>query len=127
MTMPRAPDSSTSTTSSSDACVATISVFTGGSSCDDLEQRFQAGHVRHVQIEQQHVGAQQPRQPHGVAAAADVADDVEVGMTIEQFAQRLAEERVIVRDQDADRTGTGALGLDRGAATRAAGSAPLVS
>ena len=49
-------------------------------------------------FEQQHVGPELPRQPHRVAPVTGVADDVKLRITVEQLAQGLPEERVIVRD-----------------------------
>jgi hypothetical protein len=53
-------------------------------------------------IEQEDVRTELPREPDGLGPAGGFANHEQLGIRFEQLAERFAEERMIVRDEDPD-------------------------
>ena len=69
---------------------------------DDPAGRVDAARAGHLQVHQDDVGLELERERHGLVARRGLPDEVDVGDGAEQRAQAVPEERVVVRDQDAE-------------------------
>ena len=72
-----------------------------GRALGDLGRRLHAAQVAHGDVHQHHVGLQARDLLDDLAAAAGLADDLNIGMTFQQQPDAGAHQRVIVSDQHA--------------------------
>src|SRR5271166_2778839 len=77
---------------------------------DHLDQRraghdrrgcFDAVHIRHTDVEYQHIGVQVPRKTDCLTTVAGFADDFDAGLCAQHRSQSLAKDRVIVGQHNA--------------------------
>ena len=68
----------------------------------DSGQRCDAIHQRHLDVGQQDVGSMSAIQFYGLMPIARLADDRQSHLALEQPAQPLPHDRVVIRQQDAD-------------------------
>ena len=61
-----------------------------------------AVHVRHQQVHQDHVGLEAAGHGHALGAVGGFADDLDVGLVVEEHAQPHPHDRVVVDDEHAD-------------------------
>ena len=73
-----------------------------GTRCDDLLGRLDAVHLRHPQVHDHDVGAAALGERDRRLAVGRLADDADVRRAEERQAQALADDLVVVRDQDGD-------------------------
>ena len=78
-------------------------VRTGDGEVGDLRQSFQSRHVGHGEIEEQDVRLELAHQLDGLRAVRGFADDAEARLHLQQLAQPVAEDGMVVGDEDADR------------------------
>jgi hypothetical protein len=78
-----------------------------------IAQRLDAALHRHDQVEQQNVGPQIGDHANRFTTVARLADDAHIRIRFEQVAQRLAEQRVIVREEHAHRSRGVRIGVRR--------------
>src|SRR5215469_1046777 len=62
---------------------------------------------RHVQVEQQHIGAGGGDDVYGLAPVSGLAGNLDIWFLAQQVAQSVADDAVVVGDHYADRHGTG--------------------
>ena len=63
--------------------------------------RLEAVHHRHPDVEQAHVGPEAPRERDRLGAVGGLADDLDVGLRVEDHAEPRAHEVLVVGDQHA--------------------------
>ena len=74
----------------------------GGHRGEDAPSGFDAAHDRHAQVHEDDVGLVHLREGDGALAVLRFAHDLEIRLQPEQCAQRLAEERLVVDEQEAE-------------------------
>ena len=71
---------------------------------EDLGDRVDPAAARHDDVEEDHVGLVETREPHRVVRRAGLVLDLEVLLRLEQAAESRADELVVVDDEETDRT-----------------------
>ena len=71
----------------------------GAEGLDDVE----TGHLRHLDVEEDEVGAEGDDPLDRLLAVAALADDLDVGLLLEEVAEPLAREGLVVDDEGAER------------------------
>ena len=61
-----------------------------------------AVHVRHEQVHQHHVGLQPAGHRHALGAVGGLADDLDVGLQVEEGPQAHPDDRVVIDEQHPD-------------------------
>jgi len=80
---------------------------------EDPTGRLEPVQVGHLDVHQDDVGTSPARELDGVATVDRLADDVEVGLQLEDRAKARAHERLVVGDQHGDRHRRDATGCRR--------------
>jgi hypothetical protein len=80
-------------------------------------QGLDAVHSRELQVEQHHVGPQALGERQGLLARPDRADDAEVRLVLQDSHQALADDGMVVDDQDTDHAGPRSSGRSGGSGT----------
>ncbi len=70
----------------------------------DVARRLEAVHARHDHVHEHDVGTQGLDLLEGLTSVAGLADDDDLALVGEQRAHALAKDRVVVNQQDADRS-----------------------
>ena len=68
---------------------------------------MQAVHVGHRHVEDDHVGAVLVDERHGFGARSPFADDLHPGIVLENPAEALSHERMVIDHDDANGTASG--------------------
>jgi len=68
----------------------------------ELAQNFETRQARHREVEQKDVRRAFRDEPHCLPAVRGLADDTEIRFSLEESADSVADDRMIVREQDAD-------------------------
>src|SRR5581483_6159273 len=72
---------------------------------EDPSRRLEAVEVRHPDVHQHDVGAQRPDLVDRLTAVRRLADDLDLGLGVEDHPEPGAYERLVVDEQDADHCG----------------------
>jgi hypothetical protein len=68
----------------------------------EFPQNFHAGHARHSEIEQQDIGLERLRKRNRLLAIGCFGNHLKVGLSYEETAQAIAENRVVIGNDKAN-------------------------
>ncbi len=83
--------------------------------------------ARHADVHQDDVGREARGEPRRLLAVLGLADDLEVGLALEDDAEAAADERLVVREQDPDHAGAPWSGMRARISKPPVAPGPLVS
>jgi hypothetical protein len=78
---------------------------------DDLPGRLDPIKVRHANIHEDDIGPQLGREAHRFRPVVGFTDNLEVGSRLNDQAESVADERLVVGDQDANAHASGSVGI----------------